>query len=436
MFDLTLENCLIVSKNGVQEANIAINGPSISKIGREKFQAKKTLDCRNKTVFAGLIDSHVHFRTPGDEHKEDWKTASMAALAGGVTCVLDMPNNTPPITTSLALEEKRKKVSSLAIVDFGFHFGATSQNITEIGKVKKIASVKVYTGLSTGSLLLENQSDLEKLFRFLASKKIIACVHAESQAIIEKNSKRLAKTTDPLIHSMVRSTQAEVSAVEQLIEIRKRAKNSLYFCHVSSAQALKLIAEEKEKSEQVFCEVTPHHLFLNEKSLEKLRNFGKVNPPLRKETDRLALLNGLKNGVVDVVASDHAPHTLVEKKLPYWNAPSGVPGVETMFGLLLDTAAKKNIPLQKIAEVCCENPARIFGLKNKGRISEGFDADIAITDTIKKSRISNKEMHSKCGWTPFNGWSTFGRVEKTIVRGKVVFDGKNFLAPFTGKEVF
>lgn len=436
MFDLVLENCSIVEKTGVREANIAVRYGNIAKIGREKLEGKKSVDCRGKTVFPGLIDSHVHFRTPGGEHKEDWKSGSRAALAGGVTCVLDMPNTEPPTVTTGALYEKREKASRLSLVDFGFHFGAAGKNLAEIGKAQRIASVKIYMGLSTGSLLLENAAEIEKLFRFLGKRKIVACVHAESQKVIEKNSKKLGKSSDPLIHPLVRSTEAETSAVEQLIEIRRRAKNPLYFCHISSALGLKLIAEEKEKTPAVFCEVTPHHMFLNEKSLEKLRNFGKVNPPLRKEKDRLALLRGLKTGIVDVVASDHAPHTMQEKKQPYWSAPSGVPGVETMLPLLLDAAAKKNIPIEKIAQVTCENPARIFGVKNKGAVANGLDADLAIVSLEKKSVISNRGMHSKCGWTPFNGRTAIGRVEKTFVRGKMVFDGKKFMESFRGKEVF
>ncbi len=438
MHDLVLENCSLLHKGDVVEAHILLKDGLIEKISKEKIQATgaKTIDCLGKFVFPGLIDPHVHFRFPGNEEKEDWETGSRAALAGGITTVLDMPNNSPPIVTVLSLEAKRKAVAKTAMVNFGFHFGAVPGNENEISTAKKIKSVKIYSAFSTGNLLLESQKSLERVFEIARKKNLVTCVHAENNALNEKNKKRLAKLSDPLIHSRARPAKSEAIAVEQMLLTQKKIKNRIYFCHISSKEGIELIREAKNETDGVFCEVSPHHLLLNEKSIEKLRNFGKVNPPIRSEKDRLALWKAVNDGTVDVIGSDHAPHLSSEKKQPYWQAPSGMPGVQTMLPLLLDACSKKQISLEKISELCSANPARIFGIESKGAVKEGFDADLAVVDLSKTRVIHNRDMFYKCGWTAFNGERAKGAVEKTIVRGEVVFDNGKFLENFFGKEVF
>lgn len=436
MFDIVLENALVALDGRIAEKNIAISGTVIEKISRQKMQAKKTIDCFGKTVFPGIIDSHVHFRVPGNEQKEDWLFASRSALFGGVTTALDMPNNDPPTITAKALSEKRKIVSKTALVNYGFHFGAVSGNEKEIMNAKKIVSVKIFTGSSTGSLLLESDREIEKAFEACREKKIPACVHAESNEIIGKNEKKMHGRSGAMIHSKIRTAKAESAEIKRLLEIQKKTKNALYFCHVSSKDGIGLIREAKEVQENVYCEVTPHHLFLNEKDIERLGNLGKVNPSIKGEKDRLALWKGIKDGTVDTIASDHAPHTMAEKKLPYWSAPSGMPGTQTMLPLLLDAASKKKVSLERVSELLCKNPAKIFGLSRKGRIEEGFDADLCVLDLAKSSMVSNKGIFSKCGWSAFSGKRLKGVVEKTIVLGNVVFDKRKFNEGFLGKEVF
>ncbi len=436
MTELVLEKCQILHNGALAEVYIGIKNGFIEKISKQKLTADKTIDCTGKTAFPGLIDSHVHFRTPGETEKEDWIHAGKSALAGGVTTALDMPNNNPPTTTVSALIEKRKLVEKSSLIDYGFHFGAVHENNGELKQAVKIASIKMYTALSTGNLLLENKDKIEKVFRTGHERGLVVCVHAENNEIIEKNKKKFSKSSDPLIHSKVRNNESESLAIEHLLEIQNKIKNKLYFCHVSSKESLKLIEEAKEEGVNVFCEVTPHHLFFNDKSLEKLRNFGKVNPSIKSEKDRLALWRGIKSGVVDVVASDHAPHLISEKKQPYWSAPSGMPGVQTMLLVLLDAVKKKKISLEDIHRLCCENPAKIFGIESKGSIRDGFLADFAIVDLNKKTRFSNKMVYSKCGWSAFNGVTFEGRIEKTILGGKLAFDNGKFFKEVLGKEVF
>lgn len=436
MLDLALQNCKIVHNGTLVEASIGIKNGLIEKISRQKIpDARKALDCTDKIVLPGLIDAHVHFRTPGQEHKEDWVTASMAALSGGVTTVLDMPNNDPPTTSTQALGEKRRIVSQKAMVNFGFHFGAEKGNEKEILLAEKIKSVKIFTGSSTGSMLLESQKLIEKVFRIAKQKKLVVCVHAENQEILKKNEKRFHKYSNPMIHSKIRSEECESTEIERLLQIQAKVKNALYFCHVSSKKGVSLIREAKEDNENIFCEVTPHHLFLNEKSLEKLGNFAKVNPSIKGEKDRLALWKALKDGTIDVIASDHAPHLIQEKKQPYWLAPSGMPGTETMLLLLLDAVNKKQLGLDAVQKACSKKPAEIFGIHAKGEIKEGLDADFAVIDMKKTKTIKNPELFTKCKWSAFNARKIKGTVEKTIIGGKIVFDGKTFPEKILAKEV-
>jgi dihydroorotase len=379
------------------------------------------IDAKGMIVLPGLIDVHVHFREPGDIQKEDFLTGSRAAAAGGVTTVLDMPNNKPPITNAAALEDKRE-LAKKSIVNYGFYFGATSNNIDEIKKAKNIAGVKTYMGSSTGNLLVTDDSALGRIF---SSGELIA-VHAEDEEMMLKNAERYKNEHNAEIHGKVRSQECAAAAVKKAVDIAKKYNTKLHICHSSTEEEMRLIAAAK-KDANISCEVTPHHLFLTAAAMRKLGNFAKMNPPLRSKSDVEALWKGISRGVVDIIATDHAPHTIEEKEVDYWKAPSGVPGVETMLPLLLNAVNNNILSLQQLVKLTSENPAERFGIKNKGKIIARADADLVIVDMKKEKTIKNSEIVSKCAWTPFDGWKVKGRVIATIANGEIIYRSGEFI---------
>ncbi|MBI4452335.1 amidohydrolase family protein [Candidatus Woesearchaeota archaeon] len=383
---LLLKNCRILVNDKVYSKNILVKKDKISKITNKEPKADGIIDVNNNFVLPGLIDVHVHMREPGLTHKEDFLTGSMAAAKGGITTILDMPNTIPPTTTVAALEEKRK-LASKSVVNYGFNFGATLNNLSDIKKAKNIASVKLYMDATTGAMKVEDFDSITDIFR--ASKLTI--IHAEDMNV--------------------------KAAIDILI--KNKIKNKLHVAHVSSAKELQY-AKQNSIKKQVSVEVTPNHLFMNEKYIQTLGAFAEMKPRLKTEHDQKALWDGIKNGEVDIIATDHAPHLREEKEQA--NYPFGVPGLETMLPLLLDAFNQNNITLQKIMQLCCENPAKIFKIKNKGFLKEGYDADLVIADLDKRQAVRNEDLLTKCRWSPFDGKILKGWPVMTIVNGNVVYD--------------
>ena len=436
MNDTVLENCKIIKNEELVLANIGILKGSINEISSKKINGKKIIDCNEKFLMPGIIDCHVHFRTPGEQEKEDWSTASKACIASGITTVLDMPNNNPSTTTIKALNQKRKIVEKIALMNFGFHFGATEQNQFELENATNIGSIKIFLGKSTGNLFVEKKEIVEKIFKIAKKRNLVVCVHAEDQKTIEKNQIKFKHITDPMIHSKIRNSKAESIAISKVLQIQKKIGNKLHICHVSSKEGVQLIREAKENQLNVSCEVTPHHLFFTERDLAKLHNFAKVNPSIKSKKDQNALWAGIMDETIDCIASDHAPHLIEEKKQSYWDAPSDMPGIETMPLLLLDVAIRKKIALSKTIELLCQNPAKIFGIKNKGFLKTGFDADLALFDLEKTKKIQNKYLFTKCKWSAFNSKKLYGVLEKTLILGEVVFERPIISNVIVSEEVF
>ena len=394
---ILIKNCRILVKDRVFAKNILVKNGKISKITNKEPKADKIIDANSNFVLPGLIDVHVHFREPGLTHKEDFLTGSTAAAKGGITTILDMPNTIPPTTTIEALEEKRR-LAAKSIVNYGFNFGATGNNLEDIKKARNIAAVKLYMDYTTGDLKVDDSELIKDILK--ASK--IAIAHAE-----EDNVKSLIG-----------------------IMLKNKIKNHLHVAHVSSEKELNYANEKKLKN--VTVEITPHHLFMNEKDLQTLGAFAEMKPRLKTEQDRKALWSGIGNGSVDVIASDHAPQLKEEKEKV--NYPFGVPGVETMLPLLLDAFNKNIITLQKIMELCCGNPAKIFKIKNKGLLKEGYDADLVIVDLEKRQAVRSEDLLTKCKWSPFEGKILKGWPVATIVNGNVVYD-KGEIFDVKSKEV-
>ncbi|GER91176.1 dihydroorotase [Dictyobacter vulcani] len=380
-------------------------------------------------VLPGFIDSHVHFRDPGGAHKEDFLSGTRAALAGGVTTVLDMPNTQPPTDTREHLLEKMSLVAGKAVVDYGLYFGATDNNIEEAATLAKdVAAMKLYMGSSTGSLLVTEFSPIYRHFQTFPLHKPLV-VHAE-----DEQSLKYFGALGSQDHNQSRPPVSAQIALSRALAIAEKTGRVLHVAHTTTQREIELILEARQKGVHVTFEVTPLHLFLNEEDQHRLGNFGKVNPPLRSASDQAALWRYFD--AIDTIGTDHAPHTRAEKEQPYDKAPSGIPGVQTLLPLLFNAASAGRVKLEDVIQRCVVNPARIFGLKTKGALEVGKDADIVLIDPKQVYEITNQQMLSKCGWTPFAGTKVTGKIQQVYVRGSLAYEQDTCLAQGgSGKQV-
>jgi len=418
---LALNNGKIFFNGKLAQASILIQNGKIKKISNKEITADNEIDCAGKIVLPGAIDCHVHFRSPGFEYKEDFFTGSIAALHGGITTIMDMPNTMPVTSTVKALEQKRKIAEKNCMTDFSIYMAATEKNLQEIKKAKGLKGVKLFYGSTTGNILMNKKEKVEELFKIAKKKNIIVIVHAEDEQEIQKNSARFRTRTKPEIHAKIRSEKAEAKAIEEVLAIQRTIGNRVHIAHISSRKGLEIVSNAKKRinGSKISCEVTPHHLFLDSSYYKKLGNLIKCNPSIKSTEHRRALFRGLKNRAIDIVATDHAPHSLEEKKKGYWKCLSGIPGVETMLPLLLDAVNKKEISLKRVVEATSEEPARIFGWKKKGFIKEGFDADLVIVDMSGKTKIEDKTLFTKAGYSPWSKVTLKGHIDNALVGGHV-----------------
>jgi dihydroorotase len=382
-----------------------------------------SIEAEDLMLFPALIDPHVHFRTPGGEHKEDWETGARAAIAGGVTTVFDMPNNDPPCFSAEKLKEKNRliqtQISRAGIpLRYRLFFGADANHLKELPKVKdQIAGLKIYMGSSTGGLLMSERSALEEAFRIAGLHDILVAVHAEDEHLIQLNQKKHAGNSDPSLHSQIRSPAVAAKSVALAIELAKKHKARLYIVHVSSKDELDLIREAKKEDLPVYAEASPHHLFLFDSSYAKLGTKALVNPPLRSSKDCEALWEAVNDETIDTIGTDHAPHTLEEKNRPYGSAPSGFPSIELYFPLLLNAYHEKKLSLEQIVSLTHTRTQEIFDLP--------LNDDIVLVNLNKKRKVEDSNLHTKAKWSPYVGWTLQGWPRYTILGGKL-FDLENF----------
>jgi len=421
-FSLIIKNgsCYIDGK--LTKIDIGLSGNKITKIGKIELNSSKVFDATNKVVLPGIIDTQTHFREPGSTDVEDLESGSRAAVLGGVTSLFEMPNTNPPTSNLLEFDRKLQLAKNRMHSNYAFYFGATPENIEQLSKLKDVkgcCGVKLFAGSSTGKLLVDKEADIEKV---ISSSDRIVSIHSEDEEIL-KLRKKFIKKGDVHSHPEWRNTECAMSSTRRVVKIAERYNKRIHVLHVTTKEEVDFLAMHKKN---VTFETTPQHLTLYAPDCyDKLGTYAQMNLPLRTKEHYDRLWVAIKNNVVDVLGSDHAPHSKENKDKEYPNSPSGMPGVQTIFPVMLDHVNSGKLTLEQLVKLMCENPCRIFGIKNKGYIKLGYDADFTIADMNKEVVIKDEMIASKCGWTPFNNYKVKGFPVGTIVNGNLVMsDGK------------
>ena len=424
-FSLIIKNgsCYIDGK--LTKTDIGLSGNKIQKIGKIELNSSKVYDATDKVVLPGIIDTQVHFREPGSTDAEDLESGSRAAVLGGVTSLFEMPNTNPPTSNLVEFDKKLQAAKNRMHSNYAFYFGATPDNADQLARLKDVegcCGVKLFAGSSTGNLLVDKEADIEKV---ISSSDRVVSIHSEDEDII-KLRKKFIRKGNVHSHPEWRNVECAMSSTRRVVKIAERYNKKIHVLHVTTKDEVDFLAMHKKN---VTFETTPQHLTLYAPDCyDKLGTYAQMNPPLRTKEHYDRLWVAIKNNIVDVLGSDHAPHLKENKDKEYPNTPSGMPGVQTIFPVMLDHVNNGKLTLQQLINLMCENPCRIFGIKNKGYIKEGFDADLTITDMNKEVTIKNEMIASKCGWTPFNNHKVKGFPVGTIVNGHLVMsDGKVIL---------
>lgn len=419
-YDLILKNGTVWTVGGPVKTDVGVTDGRIAGIG-VPGDAGETIDCTGLDVLPGVIDSQVHFREPGLEAKEDLESGSRAAVLGGVTAVFEMPNTKPNTDSAEAVADKLARAKDRMWCDHAFYVGATAANAEALAELEQLpgtAGVKIFMGASTGDLLVAED---ENLARVLRSGKRRVAIHAEDEArMIARQGERVEG--DPASHPVWRDDESALLATRRILKLARETGRKIHILHITTPAELALIARNKDIAT---CEVTPQHLTLaGEDAYPRLGTYAQMNPPIRSGAHRDGLWDYLRQGVPDVLGSDHAPHTIEEKAKTYPASPSGMPGVQTLLPLMLNHVAEGRLTLQHLIELTSAGPQRVFGLRNKGRIALGYDADFTIVDLKARWIIEQSWLASRCGWSPFTDMQLTGRPIGTIVRGnRVMWDG-------------
>jgi dihydroorotase len=432
MLDLIIKNGSCYIDKDLKDQDIAIKDGKIIKIGKIDNEAEEVFDAKELTVLPGCIDTQTHFREPGSTDTEDLHSGSRAAIAGGITSVFEMPNTNPPTSNKVEFQKKLDLAKNRMYCNYAFYFGATADNADELADLKNLegcCGIKLFAGSSTGNLLVANEQDIERVFK--SSSKVVA-VHSEDEEILNKN-KKLIKDGDVHSHSIWRSEECAISSTRRIVRIAELYKKKAHILHITTKQEIDFLSQHKGN---ITFEITPQHLTIYApECYNKLGTYAQMNPPIRDKSHYDRLWYGVKNNFNDTIGSDHAPHLKVNKEKIYPNSPSGMPGVQTLMPVMLNHINDGKLSLEQLMNSICENPVKIFGIKNKGFIKEGFDADFTIVDMNKKIVIKNQNIESKCGWSPFDGFEFKGTPVLTIVGGKIKMKNGKILGDPEGKPL-
>jgi len=423
-FDRVFKNATLVNHDGESIGDIAIKGTKIASIGNlgdHANDADEIIDCTGLHILPGVIDTQVHFREPGLEHKENLKTGSLGAVMGGVTAVFEMPNTNPLTIDEKTFADKISRASDSMHCDFAFYVGGTHQNVDQLSRLEKLpgcAGIKVFMGSSTGSLLVSDDEGVRAILNTISRR---TAFHSEDEYLLEEQ-KHLRVENDPSSHPVWRDVEVALRSTKRLVKLARETGKNIHVLHISTSEEMEFLANHKDIAS---VEVTPHHLTLDASDYQTLGTLLQMNPPVRDISHQKKIWAGVANGVADILGSDHAPHTRQEKSAPYPASPSGMTGVQTLLPIMLDHVNAGRLSLQRLVDMTSAGPNRLFGIAGKGRLAVGYDADLSIVDMKRKMTISNDWIASKAGWTPYDGKKIIGWPVGTIVRGnKVMWEGE------------
>lgn len=440
---ILIRNATAVLPHGVEKTNVLVENERIAAIGERQGFSPATrpdqeIDASGLHLLPGVIDDQVHFRDPGLTHKEDLHTGSLACAKGGVTTFLEMPNTRPATVTVDALDAKLDLAASKSVVNYGFYIGATESNLDELRRAERTPGIKIFIGSSTGNLLVDSQAALERIF---AETKLPLTAHCEDEATVVANRERLGENLRLSDHSRIRDHAAARISTARAIDLAVRHRHPFHVLHVSTADEVELLRDALAESGTLgaargllTAEACPHHLFFSIDDYERLGSKVQMNPSIKTADDNAALWQALDDGTIQVIATDHAPHTLEEKAQPYPASPSGLPAVENSLALLLDQVHRGRCTLEQVVHWMSEAPARVWNVLDKGQLVEGWHADLVLVDLAKTATVRDQDQLTKCGWSPWHGTELTGWPVRTFVLGREVFRDGQVDAGARGQE--
>ncbi|MFN6332290.1 MAG: dihydroorotase [Planctomyces sp.] len=425
-----IRHAQVVLPESTERINVLIENGKVAALDvPDGASADEVIDASGLHLIPGVVDDQVHFREPGLTHKEDLLTATRACAKGGVTSFLEMPNTKPTTTSVAALESKLGLAAGRCVVNYGFYIGATPENVAELARATRTPGIKIFIGSSTGDLLVDEQSALERIF---AETTLPICAHCEDEATVRANAARIGGGSSVADHSRIRDNAAALIATKRAVDLAERHRHRFHVLHVSTAEEVQFL---RGTSDLITAEACPHHLFFTVDDYDRLGSLIQMNPSIKSRADAAAVWQGLLDGTLDVIATDHAPHTLEEKRQPYPKSPSGLPAVENSLALMLNQVSLGLCSLRQVVSWMCEAPARVWNLHQKGAIREGWDADLVLVDLNRTAVVRNEEQLTKCGWTPWDGVSLTGWPVRTLVHGQTVYCDGRVVGEGTGREI-
>ena len=425
-----IRHAQVVLPESTERINVLIENGKVAALDvPDGASADEVIDASGLHLIPGVVDDQVHFREPGLTHKEDLLTATRACAKGGVTSFLEMPNTKPTTTSVAALESKLGLAAGRCVVNYGFYIGATPENVAELARATRTPGIKIFIGSSTGDLLVDEQSALERIF---AETTLPICAHCEDEATVRANAARIGGGSSVADHSRIRDNAAALIATKRAVDLAERHRHRFHVLHVSTAEEVQFL---RGTSDLITAEACPHHLFFTVDDYDRLGSLIQMNPSIKSRADAAAVWQGLLDGTLEVIATDHAPHTLEEKRQPYPKSPSGLPAVENSLALMLNQVLLGLCSLRQVVSWMCEAPARVWNLHQKGAIREGWDADLVLVDLNRTAVVRNEEQLTKCGWTPWDGVSLTGWPVRTFVHGQTVYCDGRVVGEGTGREI-
>lgn len=439
--DLVLSNTKAYINNEIVDCSLAINNRKIFKIGKEANMPKseRKMDLKNLLVLPGLMDAHVHLRDEGKAYKEDFYSGTAAAVAGGITTVLDMPNNDPVTMSAETLTNRMKNAEKKVLVNVGF-YSEFPRNMKEIEEIveKGAVAFKLFMVEQVGGLNIDDGCTLSEAFKIVSELNVPVAVHAEDKTALKRVEDKLKRANCNDVEAFLKahSESVEEEAVKRLLSIVKQTNVRVHFCHISTEKGLRAIIDGKKLGLLITCEATPHHLLLSADDLRRIGTLALTMPPVREKQHATVLWDGVKNSWIDILASDHAPHTLEEKRAEVvWDVKVGIPNLEVTLPLLLTEMKRRRLPIADLVRLMSEKPAEIFKLKGRGCLKEGNKADLTVVDLDRKYRIDASKFHSKAKYSPFDGWTGEGKPVKTFVNGQLIMDDEEIVANAGSGEI-